>query len=146
MQLLQHEQEVTTSDDYLTPRWVFDTLGIEFDMDVAASPFGGHVPTQRSLTKVDDGLTHPWSGRVWMNPPYGSATPWVRRFIAHGNGIALVPWAKSAWTIELWTEADAIALPARWFHFDGGSIMLPVFFAGIGEWTRKPLAHIGKVR
>ena len=146
MNLFGHEQETTTSDDYLTPAWVFEDLGVEFDMDVAASPFGGHVPAIRSLTKVDDGLTTPWQGRVWMNPPYSEATPWVRKFISHSDGIALVPWAKSAWTIELWRVADVIVLPSRWFEFDGGSIMLPVFFAGIGEWTRTPLSQIGHVR
>ena len=147
MQLLQHEQEVTTSDDYLTPRWIFDTLNVEFDLDVAASPFGGHVPATRQYTKADDSLSLPWEGRVWMNPPYSEASPWVRRFIAHGDGIALVPWAKSAWTLALWKAADHVALPEHgWFDFGGGSIMLPVFFAGIGDWTREPLARIGKVR
>ena len=34
-----------TSDDCYTPRWVFDAMGLEFDLDVAA-PVGGpwHVP------------------------------------------------------------------------------------------------------
>ena len=42
-----------------------------------------------------------WSGRVWLNPPYGSeARQWLRRLSEHGDGIALIP----------------PRLGARWFH------------------------------
>jgi hypothetical protein len=38
-----------TSDDCYTPRWVFDAMGLRFDLDVAA-PVGGpwHVPCERT--------------------------------------------------------------------------------------------------
>jgi hypothetical protein len=49
------------------------------------------VPALRRYSLPDDGLLLPWEGRVWLNPPYGSATgAWVRRLAAHGDGIALV--------------------------------------------------------
>jgi hypothetical protein len=40
------EPNTGATDERYTPRHVFDALGVEFDMDVAA-PFGGprHVPT-----------------------------------------------------------------------------------------------------
>jgi hypothetical protein len=39
----------------------------------------------------DDGFALPWSGRVWLNPPYGKQTAlWLARLADHGNGIALV--------------------------------------------------------
>jgi hypothetical protein len=141
------DQTVPTSDDYLTPRWVFDTLGIGFDLDVASPPWATHVPAERIYTKADDGLAQPWSGRVWMNPPYSKSAPWVERFIAHADGIALLPWAKSAWTIRLWERADGIALPPRWFDFDnGGSIFLPVQFAAYGEECVDAISRVGHVR
>ena len=34
------EQSIETSDDYYTPREVFDLLGLTFDLDVAAPPGG----------------------------------------------------------------------------------------------------------
>jgi len=137
LKLFGHEQEVTTTDDYLTPRWVFDELGVEFDLDVAASAFGDYVPARRRFTKHDDGLSQPWEGFVWMNPPFSQASPWVRRFIDHGNGVCLVPWAKSAWTFELWDVADVVALPPNtWFDFDRvgqpSRIWMPVYFAAVG--------------
>lgn len=44
-----------TSDDCYTPRWVFDAMGLQFDLDVAA-PKGGpwHVPAARYYTAEDD--------------------------------------------------------------------------------------------
>lgn len=68
------EPSVGASDEWYTPARVFHALGTVFDLDVAA-PAGGapHVPCRRYLTKADDGLTAPWSGCVWMNPPFGGA-------------------------------------------------------------------------
>jgi hypothetical protein len=38
-----------------------------------------------------DGLAEPWEGRVWLNPPFGSAAPlWMERMAAHGRGTALL--------------------------------------------------------
>jgi hypothetical protein len=145
-QLFPVEQSERTSDDYLTPRWVFDTLGLTFDLDVASPPWETHVPAARKFTKADDGLTQPWEGRVWMNPPYSESARWVDRFIDHGHGVALLPWAKSAWTIRLWTSGAGIALPPKWFDFVGGPIFLPVQFAAFGDECVEALSNLGKVR
>lgn len=141
------EQSERTSDDYLTPRWVFDTLGLEFDLDVAAPPWDTHVPARRKFTQADDGLAQPWEGRVWMNPPWSSPALWVERFIEHGQGIAVVPWAKSAWAIKLWETADAVALPPTWHKWDGDeSIFISWFFAAFGDECVEAIARLGKVR
>src|SRR5690606_27472153 len=79
-----------TSDDCYTPRWVFDAMGLHFDLDVAA-PIGGpwHVPCDRYYTAVDDGLDSPWEGIVWCNPPYSDFERWADRWIAHDRGVLL---------------------------------------------------------
>lgn len=147
LQLLAVGQGILTADDYYTPREIFDALGIRFDLDVAAPPGGvPWVPADRFYTMEDDGLSKPWEGRVWMNPPYSKATPWVRRFIDHGNGIALMCHAKSAWHPELWAKADAVAVPFHFFNFVGGSVMLPVWFAAFGETCVEALQRVGVVR
>ena len=55
-----------TSDDYYTPKWVFDALGLQFDIDVA-SPVGGisWIPAKRYFTQYDDGLLQDWGGGVF---------------------------------------------------------------------------------
>lgn len=80
------------SVEWYTPAWVFEALGLEFDLD-PSSPHDMEtaVPAGWKYTVFDDGLSKKWFGRVWLNPPYGKDTPfWIRRMIDHGNGIALV--------------------------------------------------------
>lgn len=80
------------SVEWYTPGWIFSELGIDFDLD-PASPhdMDSEVPARLKYTVFDDGLSKPWIGRVFMNPPYGRDTPqWMSRFIDHGHGIALV--------------------------------------------------------
>ena len=145
------EQEQVTSDDYYTPQWVFDAMGITFDLDVAAPPGGvAWIPATRYFTMADDGLLQSWVGRVWMNPPYSKTTPWVRKFIDHANGVCLVPHAKSAWHNDLWAAADAVVVPTRFFDFtggpSGGSIMLPIFFAAFGDDCVEAISRLGRAR
>lgn len=89
-----HEQSIGATDEWYTPPWLFEKLGLEFDLD-AASP-GAHIvpwiPAKRHITERS--LYWPWLGSVWLNPPYGARNairPWLRKLAEHGNGIALVP-------------------------------------------------------
>ncbi len=79
----------TTTDDYYTPPWIFDAAGLIFDMDVSApvDPSRRTCPARRYLTPVEDGLTQPWDGLVWMNPPFSGTAAWVERFARHGSGV-----------------------------------------------------------
>lgn len=147
MQLLAVAQEQLTRDDAYTPKEVFEALGLRFDLDVCAPPGGvPWLPADRFYSMEDDGLAQPWEGRVWMNPPYSQATAWVRRFIAHGHGIALVGHAKSAWHPALWAAADACAVPFKYFDFVPASIYMPVWFAAFGEECVEAIQRVGVVR
>ena len=99
------------SDEWYTPREVFDALGCVFDMDVAAPANGApHVPARRILSERS--LETPWNGFIWMNPPFGGRNglvPWLDKFIQHGNGIALVPDRTSApWFQEAFVRVDGV--------------------------------------
>jgi phage N-6-adenine-methyltransferase len=141
------EMSKSGSDDYLTPRWVFDALALRFDLDVCAPADGGLCPADAWYTLEDDGLAQPWHGRIWMNPPFSNVAPWADRFIAHGHGIALVPCNGSRWYPRLWNAADEIALPREAnFRFIGGTISRPVWFAAFGPECVDALARVGTVR
>lgn len=75
-----------------TPPEIFTALGLTFDLDVAAPPGGvAWVPAGRALSASEDGLSMPWTGRVWVNPPYGRGIDrWLTRLADHGDGVALV--------------------------------------------------------
>ena len=109
------------TDEWYTPRYIFDALGERFDLCVAAPPEGPrHVPADRWYS--EDSLARLWSGFVWMNPPFGhmkTKREWLAKFFAHGNGIALVPDRTSApWFQEYGPKADAILWVAPKIKFE----------------------------
>ena len=108
-----------TTDDYYTPRWIFDALGLTFDLDVAC-PTGGppHTTCKAFYTQLDDGLTSPWHGTVFMNPPYSNPTPWVAKWLHHENGIALLPFIKSKWFQSLWDSPKTSMAYIRVIKFE----------------------------
>ena len=112
--LFNVEQHGLSSNDYYTPAWIFEKMQIDFDLDVASPPNGiPWIPAKRYFTQFDDGLDQKWFGRVWMNPPFKGITPWVEKFIEHGNGIALLPLEKGKYTDLITNAADAhVILPA----------------------------------
>ena len=143
-----------TTDDYYTPKWIFDALGLEFDLDVACPPDGPpHTPAKAWYTQETNGLTSPWLGLVWMNPPYSNTTPWVVKWIQHGNGLALLPDLNRQWRNDLYEHADGIvALPAK-MKFDvlddrRGDIRYSTCLYAIGDHATQALhqANIGRVR
>lgn len=98
------------TDEWLTPPELIRSLG-EFDLD-PCSPIDRPWDTAKLHYSIeDDGLSQPWAGRVWMNPPYGLQTgKWLSRLGRHGNGIALV-FARTETQMfakHVWGRADAV--------------------------------------
>ena len=150
--LFTTEQTETTSDDYYTPKWIFDTLGLHFDVDVASPPHPTNVPCDRYFTQADDGLAQDWHGRVWMNPPFSHCERWVNRWIAHQNGVALLPLVKNTkWGTALWNSNASVHFPEfeLVFYKDGKTekrIWPPVWLWALGENNIEALHNFGKVR
>jgi hypothetical protein len=83
--------DVLDADHWYTPAWVFDGLAIVFDLDVAAPVETlDWLPARQRYTVADDGLSMPWHGTVWCNPPYSAPTAWCYRWAEHGNGCILL--------------------------------------------------------
>jgi hypothetical protein len=105
-EMAEHEPSIGQSDDWHTPPEIFQPLRVRFDLDPCAPLDRTHyfVPADRFYTMHDDGLHMPWSGRVFVNPPFGGRhghLPWVRKFIAHGDGVLVVrAYTSSGWWHE----------------------------------------------
>lgn len=144
-----------TSDDYYTPPFIFEGLGLRYAMDVCSPPGGSPwIPADRFLSIVEDGLETPWEGRVWMNPPYSKPTPWVVKWIKHNNGIGLVPMSKAAWFNVLWERPDVAfislinTLKFMTPNGEAKGIFMPTVLIGIGEENIEAMetSGLGKVR
>lgn len=120
-----HEQCVGATDEWYTPPYVFRALGCSFDVDVASpgksvTPW---IPAAQFFMACS--LQIEWEGFVWMNPPFGprnGLVPWLDKFFAHGNGIALVPDRTSApWWQQFAPRADLILFAAPKIKFIGAN-------------------------
>lgn len=120
-----HESTRNESFEWYTPPIIFESIGLEFDLD-PCSPGAGKsfVPTKKHYTITDDGLTSPWEGTAFVNPPYGSETAkWMRRLADHGDGIALV-FARTdvKWFQDVAASADLICFVSGRIRFFKGNI------------------------
>lgn len=118
-----HEQCVGATDEWYTPPHVFEALGERFDMDVASpgqttTPW---IPATEFLCFA--GLRRRWNGFIWMNPPFGARNgivPWLEKFFAHGDGIALTPDRTSApWWQTFAAKADGLLFVTPKLKFIG---------------------------
>jgi hypothetical protein len=65
----------TKSNEWYTPQKYIDAarevLG-EIDLDPASCALANEtVKAKRYFSLQENGLLHPWHGRIWLNPPYG---------------------------------------------------------------------------
>lgn len=151
MPMAEHEPSVGKSDDWYTPPEIFDALGITFDLD-PCSPGADHwVPATRVFTH--HGLERPWRGTVFMNPPFGGRNghvPWLRKFVEHGNGVAIVrAYTSSGWFHEFVPLVDTVLFPrgkTKFIRPDGSIGKAPghgVALLGIGRIANNALHNCG---
>lgn len=147
-----HQSAASDSEVWLTPAKLIHLLG-PFDLDPAAAPEPRPWPiASRHYTKADNGLLRPWSGRVWLNPPYGGpgiVEPWVQRLADHGDGILLIfSRTETEWFHDqIWSRASAILFLRGRLHFhypDGrrakGNAGAPSCLAAYGHINAERLA------
>ena len=115
------------SDEWYTPKYIFDALRVTFDLDVASPKTGArHVPC--AFFMCERSLERDWRGFIWMNPPFGGRNgliPWLEKFCNHGDGIALVPDRTSApWFQQFAPRCDLLLFisPKVKFERPDGSI------------------------
>lgn len=66
--------------DWETPQPFFDALDAEFGFTLDVCATHETAKCERYFTPIEDGLSQPWSGICWCNPPYGREIAlWVRK-------------------------------------------------------------------
>lgn len=124
MSLSAHQSPTMLNDEWLTPPEILSALG-EFELDPCSPICRPWATARHHYSRADDGLTQPWNGRVWLNPPFGrEAIKWLRRLVEHGDGIALIPArTETAMFYEcVWSKADAVLFikgRPHFHHVDG---------------------------
>jgi hypothetical protein len=160
--MAEHENSIGASDDWHTPLEIFAALGLRFDLDPCAPINRTHyfVPADKFYTKIDDGLAQPWHGLVFMNPPFGGGSdrrvrrghvPWLRRFLDHGHGVAIVrAYTSSDWFHEhVVPRAEVLCFPkgkTKFIRPDGTIGAAPghgIALVGMGEVAAGALERSG---
>lgn len=102
----------------IPPPDMLRAIGATFDLDPCAPEQARafySVRAKKEFTKRDDGLKQPWRGFVFMNPPFGGRNghvPWLKKFLDHDNGIAIVrAYTSAAWFHDYAIKADALLFP-----------------------------------
>lgn len=120
-----HESFVSESAEWYTPPEVFTAIGLRFDLDPCSpGPGKSFVPADQHYTIDDDGLTSPWHGTVFVNPPYGQQTgAWMRKLADHGDGIGLV-FARTEvrWFHDVADRADLVCFMKNRLRFYRGNL------------------------
>ena len=142
------------SDIWLSPPEVVSALG-PFDLDPCAAPEPRPWATAAKhydITRGEDGLTLPWFGAVWLNPPYSDPASWLKLLAEHGDGVALTfARTSSGWFAEeIFDKAAGLYFlqPHLYFyHADGTRAKhnggAPSVLSAYGEDALRRLAQCG---
>ncbi|NTF49105.1 DNA N-6-adenine-methyltransferase [Rhizobium rhizogenes] len=147
-----HWEATGQSDEWYTPRQVFDALGVTFYTDVASpKEHWTFVPAINFIT--EGSLEAEWIGPIWMNPQFGKRNglkQWLDKFFVLGNGVALVPDRTSApWFQDAWRRADMTLFTPKlqFIRPDGSAGKSPstgsALFA-VGEFGKQALTRAAK--
>lgn len=137
--------------DWATPQSLFDAISAEygpFDLDVCATP--ENAKAARYFTPEDDGLKQRWSGRCWMNPPYGSSIrDWVARAYdealeSRATTVGLLPARTDTnWWYDWVRPATEIVYLKGRVRFEGATSGAP-FPSALAIWRRRGWADLSK--
>lgn len=93
------------SEEAETPQEFFEALDADFHFDLDPASSHENAKCERHYTKEDDGLSLPWEGTVFCNPPYGRE---------------IGKWVQKGYEESLRGNTVVMLLPARtdtrWFH------------------------------
>ena len=133
--LLQHKASKSPksptrnkSQDWYTPAEIIDLVRLvikEIDLDPASDDIAQHwIQATNYYTPAQDGLNHPWFGRVWLHPPaHGKTAKWSNKLLAEYDSgqvteaiLLVTPSAGSKWFQKL-TRLFPVCFPDERISF-----------------------------
>lgn len=127
MTLGSHQRTIGKSQVHLTPKAIVDALG-PFDLDPCAATVRPWDCAVRNIVEAEDGLSQPWKGLVWLNPPFDTRQigRWISAIARHGNGILLVhARVETRWFAGIWQHGDVMLFlhgRVRFCQSDGSTV------------------------
>ena len=121
---------------------LYPLVGGVFDLDPCSPGASSPVRSRIRLTAADDGLSLPWIGSTFVNPPYGRGLlAWVRKAREEAEAgrarpvIGLVPARPDTrwWHDHVANAADVVLLKGR-LRFGGGGSAAP-FPSALIAWA-----------
>lgn len=119
MGLSSHQTPVRgKNDEWLTPPEIIESVG-PFDLDPCAPVVRPWSTAAEHFTVEDDGLSLPWHGFVWCNPPFSQAAAWLERMADHRHGIALIAARTEtrSFFANVWGRAEGVLFLRGRPHF-----------------------------
>ena len=143
-----------SSNEAYSPAWIVDparaALG-GFDLDPAScEEANATIRAARFFSIEDDGLAHPWTGKVWLNPPYsgsGTLLAWIGKLLADVESgsvveaVALLPaYVETKVLQAVLARCDAVCFPSQRIQFDrpGLPSMHPPAGSAVGYFGPRP--------
>lgn len=128
--------------DWGTPPEVFARLDREFHFDLDAAASRVNAKCSRYFTEAQDGLHQRWTGRVWLNPPYGRGIgAWTAKCVLESRlgaqaVVALLPARTDTawWERDVMGAATEVRLVRGRIRFVGAATGAP-FPSAIVVWT-----------
>lgn len=90
-------------------------LGVKFELDVAASEKNAKAPEYYDVSA--NGLTQPWTGNVWCQPPYDEIKQWVWRALDLEGQYNMAAALLASRTDQAWFH-DCLKYAQAVFFFD----------------------------
>jgi hypothetical protein len=155
MTLGSHQTSIGRSQVHCTPKWIIDALGgaSSFDLDPCAADPRPWDCARKGYIERDNGLSLPWRGRVWLNPPFDryEVARWIERLAQHSRGTCLLhARTEAAWFEPIWQHASGILFMADRIKFcrpDGSeqpaNSGAPPILATFGDGDRERLRASG---
>lgn len=139
-----------TTVSWITPKQIIDRLG-PFDLDPCACVPQPWACATHQYQLPTNGLSEPWFGRVWLNPPYGrNMLPWIQKMATHNTGIALIfARTDTKWFHVIWQTASCLFFISHriLFHTPDGKLsngrLAASVLVGWGEDEKEKLKNCG---